>query len=137
LRLERSFFIHGKRRQLINPIETQKPSTPSHVAKETTAKPATYLPVVINAGYKTWMSETVRAASKELQFGTWWRLDTTYWRVSWIEATGELYAVERGSGDHFAVLSCLEKKEINVLMRKWFDGDNLRALFQRFAQHPI
>ena len=90
----------------------------------------------IALGYTAWMEQTERAASKKIEFGTWWRLDVTYWRVAWIEATGELYAAERKPSDRFVVLSNLEKKQVNDLMHKWFDGDNLRALFGRFNLDP-
>lgn len=90
----------------------------------------------IALGYAEWIEQTKRAASKKVEFGAWWRLDATYWRVAWIEDTGELYAAERKPSDRFVVLSHLGKKEVNDLMHKWFDGDNLRALFGRFGQDP-
>lgn len=73
-----------------------------------------------------------RTPSKKVEFGTWWRLGAMYWRVSWIEATGELYAVEAKPSDRFVVLSSMGKKQVNDLMRKWMDGDNLEALLKRF-----
>lgn len=85
----------------------------------------------IGPGYQRWI-QGERDASREIEFGTWWRLDETFWRVSWIEATGELYAVERKPSDRFVVFCCLNKKQVTDLMRKWFDGDNLHALFGRF-----
>ncbi len=90
----------------------------------------------IASGYAAWALESPRAASKKIEFGNWWRLDVTYWRVCWIEETGELCAVERKPSDRYVVLSCLEKKEVTELMKKWFDGDNLHALFQRFHHNP-
>jgi len=93
-------------------------------------------PNKIALGYTEWIEQTERTASKKIEFGTWWRLDATYWRVSWIEDTREFYAAERKPSDRFVVLSSLEKKEVNDLMHKWFDGDNLRALFGRFGYDP-
>lgn len=87
----------------------------------------------IAPGYADWMLEGDRTQSKKVEFGTWWRLDVTYWRVSWIEATGELFAAERKPADRFVVLAHLDKKQVSDLMHKWFDGDNLRALFQKFG----
>jgi hypothetical protein len=87
-------------------------------------------------GYAQWAQEAARAASKTIEFGNWWRLDVTYWRVSWIEDTGELYAVERKPSDRYVVLACLDKKQVTEFMKKWFDGDNLRALFGRFNLDP-
>lgn len=97
----------------------------------------TLVSVKIIKGYAAWMLEKDRAVSKKIEFGTWWRLKTMYWRVSWIETTGELYAVERPPSDRFVLLAHLGKKEVNELMRKWMDGDNLEALFQRFAAPPV
>lgn len=89
----------------------------------------------INPGYADWM-QGERTTSVKIEFGTWWRLDATYWRVSWIEATGELCAVERKPSDRFVVICALTKKEVTDLMKKWFDGDNLAALFHRFNHDP-
>jgi hypothetical protein len=120
---------------MIHPTAPNEPNNPNHILKETSPM-SENMERVISPGYKAWMGETARAASKELQFGTWWRLDATYWRVAWLEATGELYAVERGTNDHFVVIRCLEKKEISALMRNWYDGDDLNALLQRCAPRP-
>ena len=90
----------------------------------------------IVSGYTTWALDPERAASKKIEFGTWWRLNATYWRVTWLETTGELYAAERKPSDRYVVLVCLGKKQVNDLMHKWFDGNNLHALFQRFNHDP-
>lgn len=87
----------------------------------------------IGPGYAEWMLDVERTQSKKVELGTWWRLDVTYWRVSWIEATGELFAAERKPSDRYVVLAQLEKKQVSDLMHNWYDGDNLRALFQRFG----
>jgi hypothetical protein len=44
-----------------------------------------------------------------------------------------LYAVEIGESDRFVLLTRLDKKEVNELMKKWFDGDNLNVLLNRFG----
>lgn len=93
-------------------------------------------PGEIALGYQEWIKQDERAASKKIDFGIFWRLNATYWRVVWIEATNELYAAERHPSDRFVLLTCLDKKEVTELMRKWFDGDSLAALFQRFKQAP-
>lgn len=90
----------------------------------------------INAGYEEWAREPQRSVSKKIEFGTWWRLNSTYWRVTWLETTGELFAAERKPSDRFVVLSRLEKKQVNDLMHKWFDGDNLHVLLLRFNHDP-
>ncbi len=90
----------------------------------------------IREGYGDWNGEG-RAESKRIEFGTWWRLDETYWRVSWIEATEELVAVERPPSDRYVPVCCLSRREVTELMKKWFDGDNLHALFQRLESRQL
>ena len=91
----------------------------------------------ISAGFAGWMQAEHRAASKEIEFGKWWRLDDSYWRVAWLEATNELYAVEAGKSDRFILLARLERKDVHTLMKNWFDGDNLSALLHRFGLAPL
>ena len=90
----------------------------------------------IVSGFNAWIQASPRAASKKIEFGNWWRLEATYWRVIWLEATEELYAAERGKSDRFMFLTHLTKAELKVLMNKWFDGDNLSALLQRLGLAP-
>lgn len=87
----------------------------------------------IGAGFAAWLRAKDRADSKMIEFGKWWRLDASYWRVAWLEATNELYAVELGEMDRYVLLTRLAKKEVNELMKNWFDGDNLEALLHRFG----
>ena len=51
--------------------------------------------------YQEFMKDPSRKRSPEVDFGAHWRLAHDPggypWRVSWIERTGELYAVELGS----------------------------------------
>jgi len=48
--------------------------------------------------YRSFAGDPLRARSPEVDFGVGWRLleerDGFPWRVAWLEATGELYAVE-------------------------------------------
>jgi hypothetical protein len=50
-----------------------------------------------------YISDERRRRSREVDYGVWWTLpaqDWPYWRVSWVEATGEFYAVAQlASGD--------------------------------------
>jgi hypothetical protein len=86
----------------------------------------------ITSGYSTWIRQPLREKSGEVNFGAWWELEGARWRVSWIEATGELYAAEVGVTDRFVVLGRFEnKKDINQKMQHWFEGGNLDALIQR------
>ncbi len=53
-------------------------------------------PVKIVPGYTTWIHQSARAAAKQIVFGTWWRLDTTYWRVSWFVLSISIQEIEKG-----------------------------------------
>jgi hypothetical protein len=95
------------------------------------------LPLRIRSGYDLWMRDARRANSNQVNYGAWWTLNGTHWRVSWIEGTGELYAMEVGATDRFILIGEFEtKKDIQQKMRGWFDGDNLRALIQRLVSPP-
>ena len=87
------------------------------------------------SGYRAWRGDPTRAGG-ELDFGAWWRMEEMYWRMSWIEATQELYAVKLPVGDRFILLGQFTKKEVGELLRKWYDGDNLQAFVQRL-QAPV
>ena len=90
----------------------------------------------INTGYKTWIAEQQRTRSPELDFGVWWRLinEWPHWRVSWIEDTGELYAVELiHQPDRYIVIAHFKtEEEVEAAMRGWAKGDHdLQTLIQR------
>jgi hypothetical protein len=88
----------------------------------------------VTGGFAEWMQAEQRAGSKAIEFGEWWRLGVTRWRVRWLETTTELYAVEVGKSDRFILLTCLSKKEMNDLRKTWMDGDSLSGLLQRVAR---
>jgi hypothetical protein len=56
----------------------------------------------IQTGFQHWIAAPERKASPEVDFGVWWNLNgdaaasplEPRWRVSWLAATSELYAVE-------------------------------------------
>jgi hypothetical protein len=87
--------------------------------------------VGITSGYNVWIHETRRAKSSELNFGAWWEMEGTQWRVSWIEDTGELYAAELASDRYLVLGHFATKRDISRMMHNWFDGDNLAALVRR------
>jgi len=66
-----------------------------------------------------------RRKSPEVDFGAWWGLlsrnETGKWRVSWIEDTGELYAVCRGT---VIVLGTYKREEVEERMRGWEEPRN-------------
>ncbi|MGB8646995.1 MAG: hypothetical protein WCF84_17290 [Anaerolineae bacterium] len=87
--------------------------------------------LAIVPGYAVWKKEPDRVASRELHFGTFWKMHGASWRVSWLADTGELYATELTRADRFVVLGHFEtSREINGRMRSWFAGDDLAALMQ-------
>lgn len=89
---------------------------------------------MIRSGFETWRNEPARVDSSEISHGAWWRSGGAYWHVCWIEETSEVYAAELGSTDRFVLLGTFAKKDINALMRVWFDGDNLELLIQKCQQ---
>ena len=89
------------------------------------------VPGEIAKGYEAWSHERHRAAGAGINFGDWWRMEQSYWRMAWIEATEELYAEELGRSDRFVLLGRLDRKEVLALLRNWYDGDNLQVLLQR------
>ena len=89
---------------------------------------------MIQRGYTEWIAEPPRGRSPELDFGVWWRVSGSRytWRVSWIEATGELYAKELASGDEdrFVVLGTFStEEEAEAAMEGWAAGDHDLARF--------
>ncbi len=86
----------------------------------------------IASGYDKWIHTPHRVESEELNFGAFWKLEGRRWRVSWVESTGELYASELGAADRFIVLAHFaDKKSVNLVMRQWYDGNNLRGLISK------
>ncbi len=86
-------------------------------------------------GYEIWIQEASRAKSRELEFGAWWVMEGTHWRVAWIEDTGELYAAEQAT-DRFLLLGHFTRRDIHTRMRAWFSGDDLNALIQHLQAKP-
>lgn len=87
----------------------------------------------IQEGYTLWIAHPRRKRSPELDFGVWWRVPSSraYWRVSWIEATGELYARELALGsDRFLVLGIFPTEgQAEAAMEGWAEGDHDLARF--------
>jgi len=81
---------------------------------------------VVWDGYKAWISQPERARGLELDFGVHWTLGPGippphYWRVSWIEATGELYDRElEPEGDRYIFLGPhATREEVEEAMAGW------------------
>lgn len=80
----------------------------------------------VKEGYRGWISEPERARSPELDFGVRWRLtpqtDFPLWRVSWIEATGELYTADI-MGDRYILLGRHDTREsVEQAMAGWAEA---------------
>jgi len=89
----------------------------------------------IQNGYRQWIETPERKFSGEIDFGCWWGLhqrEYPWWRVSWIEKTGELYAVNL-SNDEYIILDNFKTKEgverrmkgycepfSNMILTAWF-----------------
>ncbi len=79
----------------------------------------------IYSDYPTWSARPARQRSGEVDFGVWWRLAgaRTTWRVSWIEDTGELYAVEllnKGDGPRYVRLGRYPTRAaVEAAMQGW------------------
>jgi len=85
-------------------------------------------------GYQQWIAYPSRHHSVELDFGANWRmaLDFAQWRISWIEDTGELYALalEGPRPDRYFVIgSFTTEAEVEVALAGWDTcGGDLRAI---------
>ena len=87
-------------------------------------------------GYQDWSNTPARRRSGELDFGCHWRLNGQAfptWRVSWIEETGELYALEELAGieleDRFIVIGRFPDEDaVELAMNGWADCFDLAAI---------
>ena len=83
--------------------------------------------ITLHNDYEAWASEPRRERSNEVDFGVFWTyqgMPFPKWRVSWIEATGEVYAKELGGQERFAVLARADNRtQADALMRGWTDYD--------------
>ncbi len=96
--------------------------------------------MLIFRGYHEWIEQPQRKKSGEVDYGVWWRLHgrrrEPTWRVSWLQDTGELYAV-CPRDDTFTVLDTFETREqVERALHGWADPDspiycNLTALATR------
>lgn len=64
-----------------------------------------------------------RARSREIDFGVWWRDGSNLptYRVSWIETTGEIYAIEQGTKNaHVEILGVITNEtEVESRLEGW------------------
>lgn len=91
--------------------------------------------MLLRADYHSWAEDAERKASPEVDFGANWRLRSTswpVWRVSWIEATGELYAVEllpSPTDRRFLVLGEIHgRRAVETALTGWTEIDYLDDL---------
>lgn len=81
----------------------------------------------IQKGYKKFIENRRRHGSKEVDFGFNWKLRTgqryPLWRLSWIENTGELYAVNMKNLDDFIVIGKFNSLEdVENFLSGWTDA---------------
>ena len=80
----------------------------------------------VREGYFAWIWEPERARSGEVDFGCWWMLapDRPFprWGVSWIEATGELYARDLGTDRYIVLGQHGSREEVEEAMSGWAGG---------------
>lgn len=72
-------------------------------------------------GYSKWINEEKRKYSPEVDYGVWWRTAKrgVFARISWIENTGELYALMLGT-DKFMVIGVYKsREEVEKLLEGW------------------
>ena len=97
----------------------------------------------LERGYEVWIRSPERWESQELDFGVHWTLQkrgiTLKFRVSWIEKTGELYAVSLCPKRNFYVVLGRFKteQEVEKAMDGWaelmWQKDSLRKLAERLG----
>lgn len=85
--------------------------------------------------YEQFMSSPVRRMSPELDFGVWWKITgfPLPFRVSWIDYTKELYAVDMRSETLLLLATGINREKVNLKMINWadlmYEPDSLIALF--------
>lgn len=101
---------------------------------------------MIRNDYAVWENDSRRSESPEMDFGVHWQLNPTsscpLWWVSWIETTGELYAVEIHTFPERRFLSLgsfPSLEEVRYSLAKWSDPaisvyGNLEALGRYLRQ---
>ncbi|ADR37716.1 hypothetical protein Ocepr_2268 (plasmid) [Oceanithermus profundus DSM 14977] len=81
--------------------------------------------------YTTFIERPDRKISREIDFGVHWRMlddrSPSPWRVSWIERTGELYAVEVAPLGHRRA----------ILLGQYAERDEVEALLDGWAERPM
>ncbi len=89
----------------------------------------------IKTGFQAWIDYPARARSGEHDFGVQWTIDGNprsypHWQVSWIESTGELYAVDLGRTGCFILIANFPDEEaVELALEGWVDlSPNLPAL---------
>ena len=87
--------------------------------------------------FQTWINHPRRKASVECDYGANWRRSEGWssWRISWIEATGELYAVciDRTPPKNFVLIRRFATEaEADQAMASWAEAkSDLEAIITR------
>ncbi len=100
--------------------------------------------IQFQTGYQQWAADPRRARSGEHDFGAWWTIGgnpRSYprYRLSWIEDTGELYAVchDGGKPDRFILIARFPDAEsVERALEGWTDiTPNLPAIMAQARGH--
>lgn len=79
----------------------------------------------IHGGFQAWKNAPERRRSPEVDFGVWWTrrdgLAEPTWRISWIEQTGELYAVRNDArlDAHIMIGVFRERIDVEDALQGW------------------
>lgn len=85
-----------------------------------------------------------RLSMIDIDYGANWHLNALSlfptWRVSWIERSGELYAVAQDHSQYLVLGIFHEKEEVDALLAEWLDPHspdyrNLSALWMGITNH--
>jgi len=94
----------------------------------------------IQNGYKQWIETPERKFSREIDFGCWWGLHQRkypWWRVSWIERTGELYAVNLSNLNEYIILDNFKTKEEVEIRMKGYCESFSNMILTRYVKKGI
>lgn len=76
---------------------------------------------ILDVKYPAFSSTGVRRASREVDFGSWWKSTSRdgFWRVSWVENTGELYSVHFDTGTVILLGVFRNSTKVHDIMSGW------------------
>lgn len=83
------------------------------------------MPILPSQNYRKWIQESPRLVSEQIDLGSNWTLNhlsISKYRLSWIENTGELYAVNLYTADEFILIATIPTEpELDRILSDWTD----------------